>query len=268
MSTIFSPSNRELYERASDILVQVVCELRFPKILRIAADPPASFQEAIMSKFPLYEQEQTVLSADGAPIPPEVLQLFAAQSGTNAHQFLTEDRHISVALFPERMAIKIDNNYTRWEDFRHLIEIATKALTSTYQVPFYSRIGLRYIDVVHRATLGLDPEHSWTKLINPDLLPRFPFTDFEGGVTGSTSKVALNLPEDAGAAVGMSHGLVNVQGKKGQGYLLDFDFSKRPKIETNNAIQILDHFHELAGRAFRWCLTDELRQLLGPRPLD
>jgi uncharacterized protein (TIGR04255 family) len=242
---LFPPSPRELYSKAPEVLLLVVCEFKFPRILRLDKEPPAGFQEAIARKFPLYEQAINFQVPEGA------------------HQFMTEDRNTTVSLSSENMALIVKKTYTKWEDFRALLEMAIGALVREYTVPFFSRIGLRYQDVIHRQSLGLGSDLSWLRLIKPELLGPFPFAQFEANVTGATHRLNLSLPDGTGALT-LRHGLVNVAGQEGVGYMLDFDFSRQPKTETNDALNGLDHFHDLAGRAFRWCLTDELRAALGP----
>src|SRR5690242_14515855 len=92
---LFPASPRYHYERAP--LVQVVCQLRFPPILRIEAEPPAAFQERIRAIFPLVEQVGAV-NLPGAQIPPEMLQMLAATVKFGGYQFLKEDRATQIAL--------------------------------------------------------------------------------------------------------------------------------------------------------------------------
>jgi uncharacterized protein (TIGR04255 family) len=259
---IFPPSPRQLFAKAADVLVRVVCEFRFPRILRLDAEPPAGFQEALFKTFPLYERTANVSVPEGMQLPADVLQLIANQSGASGHQFLSEDRRRTIALSSQALSLEINAGYTKWEDFRELIRIASDALTTNYQVPFYSRISLRYQDVFHRETPNLSPNHPWTRLIKPDLLGKWPFADFESNVTGASHRLDVVLPDGAGTMV-LRHGLVVVP-RKGRGYLIDFEFNQQPKIETDNVFNRLDHFHRLAGRAFRWCITDELRSAMEP----
>jgi len=45
-------SPRVIY--ASNPLVDVICQVRFPRILRIDSELPVAFQEAIRDQFPLF----------------------------------------------------------------------------------------------------------------------------------------------------------------------------------------------------------------------
>src|SRR4051794_35988880 len=53
----FPDAPRVLYE--INPLDEVVCQLKFPPVLRIDAEMPVGFQEAIRAQFPLYRAEPT-----------------------------------------------------------------------------------------------------------------------------------------------------------------------------------------------------------------
>lgn len=47
-------------------LDEVICQFKFPPILRIEADLPAAFQEQVRGEFPLFD------SIDASPLPPDM----------------------------------------------------------------------------------------------------------------------------------------------------------------------------------------------------
>ena len=52
----FPESERVVFRR--NTLAEVICQLRFPPILEIAAKDPAAFQEQIRAEYPLYQRNQ------------------------------------------------------------------------------------------------------------------------------------------------------------------------------------------------------------------
>jgi len=73
----------------------VVCQLRFPRILKINEKQPADFQERIRDKYPLYQvtveqQQQITLKIGAAEMPPtpHILQ----SEATNNYNFSSVDR--------------------------------------------------------------------------------------------------------------------------------------------------------------------------------
>jgi uncharacterized protein (TIGR04255 family) len=265
---LFKPYDREVYKRAPDVLLRVIMQVRFPRNLRLESNQPVEFQEAVIKNFPLYERTMNMQLPDGVQLSPDMMQMIAAQAGVAAsagHQFLSEDHNTTISLTSDQMAVAVGPNYTTWDDFREVLEEAIGALTKLYKVPFFTRVGLRYQDAIHRETLNI-PDSPWTSLIQRKLLGAFPFDKFESSTLIANHQIALTLPENLGR-MAIRHGLVIIPGKTGQAYGLDFDLSCQPKIETSDVLQRLDRFHDVAGRAFRWSLTDELRQVLGPEPL-
>lgn len=263
---MFPPSPREHFEKAALTLQQVVCTLQFPRVLRLENESPAGFQESIKQAFPLYSKGQVF---SGFPqevaIPQQVLQLMASQSPNPQHQFLTEDRKSTVALAPENLTFTT-RAYNSWENFRSGIEQSLAALTREYRIPFFSRISLRYVNVINRNQLGLTGT-PWSALLKTDFTGKFPFWQFEDCTQQIAQRMTLSLPDKSGTLT-IQHGFVLVIGAQaGKSYMLDFDFHHQPKIEIKDAEPRVDHFHELAGRFFRWCLTPELRSALGPIPI-
>ena len=53
---MFSDEPRCIYR--NNQIAEVICQFRFPEILKIASDPPAAFQEAIRAAYPQYVRRQ------------------------------------------------------------------------------------------------------------------------------------------------------------------------------------------------------------------
>jgi uncharacterized protein (TIGR04255 family) len=49
---------------------EVICQLRFPTILRISAEPPATFQERIRLHYPTFQEKPSIEFF--APLAPEM----------------------------------------------------------------------------------------------------------------------------------------------------------------------------------------------------
>ena len=59
---MFSNQPRKIYRRNQ--LIEVICQLRFPEILKIEAHEPADFQDAIRQAYPQYGKKLE-------PLPPK-----------------------------------------------------------------------------------------------------------------------------------------------------------------------------------------------------
>src|SRR3712207_6261824 len=128
----FPEAERVLYE--INPLDEVICQLRFPPILRIEAEAPAGFQERVRGEYPFYETKQALKLPPG--LPAELAQSLAAElpfGNRKSHSFASRDQAWSLTLTREFLALTC-SAYDRWEVFRARLERAALALTQEYQV--------------------------------------------------------------------------------------------------------------------------------------
>ena len=150
---LFPESERVLYK--NNPLAEVICQLRFPTILRIRERQLAEFQDKIREDYPIYTAQEPSVEAPqlqkelaaiieqiNIPIPPVLV----------THRFSTKDAHRFISLRDEFIALA-ETNYERWESFREEIVKAESALRGVYEPAFYSRVGLRYRDIISRRNL-------------------------------------------------------------------------------------------------------------------
>src|SRR5713101_5111014 len=111
----FPETNRIIYEKSP--LVDVVCQLRFPTILKIEAEQPVRFQEYVRADYPILKQMPPVDLSSG--LPTEVAKLFSGQfPGVRlAYDFGSSDELWKVNLTNDFLAL-ICTKYERWEGFK------------------------------------------------------------------------------------------------------------------------------------------------------
>jgi uncharacterized protein (TIGR04255 family) len=256
---MFPASDRCVFERAP--LSQVACQLRFPALLAIESSPPADFQERIRAVFPFLERNKPRAMSQ---FPAEIMQLLNAGTGQLGYSFLTEDRATTLNLAPDGILLST-SRYTRWESFWRMLQEPIRALVDIYRPSFFTRVGLRYTNVINRESLGL-AEIPWSRLLRREILGELALPQFERALDRLANRsLRLKLPEDLGSVL-LQHGLAIVAGAPPSqlSYLIDMDFSNEPRMELGNATPTLDRFHELAGNAFRWTITPELYNAMGP----
>ncbi len=213
--TPFSESPRVVYGK--NPLEVVICQLRFPAILKISSESPVDFQEAL--------------------------------------------RVWQITLTQDSLALQC-TAYKRWEEFRQELLTALDLLGKIYEPSFFTRIGLRYRDVITREALGLK-DVPWGELLSARLASEFhsPISD---AVEGSWHQLSLRMQGDA-AKVTLQHGL----GSKGGEvcYSIDSDFYTAEQTGAQNAPTILNYFNRQGGRLFRWCIADRLDAAMEPLPV-
>jgi uncharacterized protein (TIGR04255 family) len=160
----FEDSPRVIYDKSP--LQGVICQVRFPTILRIESQPPAEFQEAIRHVFPIFSRTRQIGLQN---LPPEIANMVgeAAQQPIQ-YQFRTEDNSSTIGLQPGSLSLTC-RDYNRWENFSTLLEPALEALIRSYNPSFFSRIGLRYQNAIVPTQLGLDNE-PWSEIISSNVL--------------------------------------------------------------------------------------------------
>jgi uncharacterized protein (TIGR04255 family) len=259
----FPDSPRVLY--ANNPLAEVICQIRFPAILKIDSQIPSNFQEKIREFFPLLSEEEDLLSND---VPQEILEFFKTNisrpGSRRAWKFLSEDTKWTISLTRDFISLSTEE-YIRWEDFREKLELAYRALQEEYHPSFISRTGLRYKDLILRSKLGLE-NASWAELLKEHIAAEYSVDTLANAIREVSHVVLVEFPDDK-LKLGLRHGTARREGAPEIGYLIDCDFYTDEKTEVTNVLDRLDFFNRMAGRLFRWCISDRLHQAMEPRPL-
>lgn len=255
---LFPKSTRMVFRR--NPLEEVVCQLKFPPILRIASESPVAFQEAIRERYPRYDRQQPAM-------PPEfsqALERFGLGNGGQdvTHGFLSADESSGVSLTCEFVAVWT-RRYRRWEDFRSQVVRAQKAMEEVYSPSLYDRIGLRYRDVIDRNKLELT-DVPWDELISAPLVGLLGERKLAGHMNDCQSQHTLALEEPPKSLVRIRHGLLDGSDSSKETYVIDADFHTTDSLGDRHVIDTLDKFNHLAGNFFRWAISDRLRDSLEP----
>ncbi len=258
----FPESERVIFNH--NPLEEVICQLQFPTILRIERELPSEYQESLRQDYPIYTESR--------PDAPE-FQLGEAGSGggqavrlisrTPSHAFHTEQKDWTITLAKEFIAIST-RCYGEWDEFKHRLEEAVGAFVGLYEPAYYSRIGLRYRDVVQRSQLGLK-DVPWRDLLKPAIAGELLAPELDEIVTHAARQLTVAL-EPSGRQVNLRHGLATNAQANERVFVFDADFFVEGKTEVQDASESLLYFNQQAGRLFRWCITPRLHDAMEPRP--
>jgi uncharacterized protein (TIGR04255 family) len=260
MSTVFPQSERVIYKR--NPLDQVVCQLRFPPILKIESQTPSDFQEMIRSKFPNYSAstEQTI----PANVPQEIQKLLFnnPNSSTVNHEFSTSDKKWSLLLAKDSLSLTA-NAYQKWEDFKEILHQPLEALKAIYIPSCFQRIGLRYINTIDYPAIGNDAP--LTELFQSHVLGPLNTSlaeKFEGMYSSSVIKLSGDSSVRLSTGLGEKHDAESLSKQKV--FIIDADFHTITTTEIDHATDVIDNFNCESGRLFRWCISDNLHKLMEP----
>lgn len=264
----FPVTQRNLYRK--NPLDRVVCQLRFPPILRIETTLPADFQEAIRSQYPNFAEGpgfQLQLPADMAEeLPAEIIKQLVQGDAPAAknYEFGSEDGIWKVNLTRTFLALTT-TKYERWELFKDRLNGPLKALIDTYAPDHFSRVGLRYVDVIRRSALGLSGV-PWHELLAQHLSGLLGSPEVGASVDALESTYILTL-DDGSSSVRILTKFVKAKADGEVCFMIDSDFFKTKKTRLEEVIEKLDYFNKRSSRLMRWSVTDRLHNAMEPEAI-
>jgi uncharacterized protein (TIGR04255 family) len=255
-------SQRVVY--AQNPLDEVICQLKFPPILRVDSELPAAFQEAIRQEYPLYSELRPVLQPG---IPSEISKALNSLIGEKAGKnfaFASADQNWQVTMGRDFVALTC-RQYKTWTQFRDRLEFALERFIQIYSPSFYSRIGLRYRDVIIRSLLGLT-DLGWRDLLKPQIAGEFD-SELAPEIEDVTKVILVHLTEWQ-SKVNIQHGTARAKENNEECYFVDTDFFTEQRTERTDAFDILNYFNGQSGRLFRWCISERLHRAMQPTEMD
>jgi uncharacterized protein (TIGR04255 family) len=262
---LFPSVERVVY--AKNPLVEVICQIRYPTILRIGAGHAADFQERIRNEYPVYSIRQPTVELPQMPkeLSTIVEQMIPRPTGIETHRFSSKDEQRFISLSQDFLALT-ECKYVRWESFRGEFVKAEEALKAVYKPAFLTRVGLRYKDLISRRKLGL-ANTKWSDLLQPHIVGELGVSSLSDSITFILTQSVVRVPEIPGAQVRLNHGTVRLPDTSEECYVIDADFFVESKEGINEPFVVLDKLNQLAGRLFRWAITDMLHKVMEPSPL-
>lgn len=245
MALIF-PQKQEIQLKKSP-LNEVVCQVKFPPILRIANELPIEFQDAIRTRFPGLEIERGVLvklpSINGADIPH-------FEPSPKIFRFSTSDGKASVALTTDFFALST-KGYSHWSDFLSDLSLVEKTVRDIFQPAYGIRIGLRFINKFTKENTDCKTTQELLTLFRNELICLIQ-TDAWEELDEMFSQLIVR---DNHSKLAIRRGFGTEQ--KEPFFLLDFDYFEEGQIGLDNLVPRMERYHSCIYDAFRWCIKDE-----------
>jgi uncharacterized protein (TIGR04255 family) len=221
---------------------QAFCELRFPTLPEIANDPPRVFVKHIRHAFPHQEQ--------GVGLKIGITDKGIEQIPQATHRFLSIDRSWTTWLRTSSFGVET-KAYVHFEDFLSRLSKVLDAAQPCLDTDFFTRVGLRYINVLPAQMGDLE---GWVndRLLGP--LGTGPMASAEHcwcEVRGTTELGSYTF----------RYGLVGIE-EEGQRYVLDADFAAE-SVEWTDTIEYLHHFNELNYYLYWWAIGPRTKEYLG-----
>lgn len=223
----------ELKTFPTNFLRTVVCEVRFPALISIEQRQVKSVMEAVRKRFPIYVSARAVeIGGSAADSEGEPIHQFKSRSGTN----MLSLKHSSFALETTK--------YVSFDAFVADLHTVVKACEKLIDSDFYTRVGLRYINLIPIDASKSARLDDW---INADLVK-----PLQAGVYGRVDKFMQEIRGTAArrGKYTFRHGFPEQESPTAT-YAVDFDFYDEG-VEANDLMPLLDGFRTEAYDFFAW----------------
>ena len=238
-------------------LAEVICQVRFPPVLKIASEQPIDFQERIRGQFPQLEVEQGVV-VRMAPLEGETP---VAKPEPRTFRFKSPDGQTVVSLALNFYALSTVA-YTHWADFLNHLQSVNRAAREVYSLPYAERVGLRYINHLTLGNTGSSSVAELWDILRPELtvLLRNDCWDQPQEMVSQ-----LSLAADGDERLTLRSGF---RGGEEPIFLLDFDYYAQGNIPLEDLAKRCQRYHGVIYDAFHWCIREEKLAVFGPVPVD
>jgi uncharacterized protein (TIGR04255 family) len=264
------PVPRVVYER--NPLVEVVCQIRFERILELQTVPPAQFQsEFTRDSYPRTHEERAaalqVVFGKGADQVNKLSDVQAAAIPVTYH-FVSPDDTKRLSVNAEFFAFTC-TRYEHWEQFKQALLEAFAGFQRCYPKLAVTRVGLRYRDLIEREDLGL-ADVPWRDLLSPSVAGLFLgdlFADAAEDAGGLEQGTQAMVMLDDCAMLLQTALLRSNEEKPREAFLIDADFfheSPRFDVKADSIDGALEVLHGNAGALFRNCIREPLHDALRP----
>jgi len=258
---MFSTEPRVIYRKNQ--LGEVICQLRFPEILAIAAKPPVDFQEAIRADYPQFSSRMEAPAPKLAGVPGNLT--LQNQPAAINYQFVSADGIWRVNLTAKFISLAC-SRYTSWEEFAAKLDKPLAAFIRVYKPGYFERIGLRYVNFISRKALSLEGT-PYRELIAPRYLGILSDEQLaEPKVGRATVDGEFALRGGCRVKLHAGPGQVHRGGKSDNEvkFIFDQDLYMPGKLAPNLSAPALQTLHAHAWSIFRDAITDELHDAMDP----
>lgn len=259
-------TNKIIYE--NNPLTRVICQVRFPTIFKIDTEAPSLFQEKIKSQY-INVREGKEVTLDIKIGNPQVVSDENSkpfiQTTNKRIEFFSEDEKWRVTISRNSLSF-LTTNYVRWSEFKPKFIFVLENFIEAYSPSVFTRIGLRYVDIITRSKLGID-NMGWNQLINPDILGILNSKVIGENIDDFQTIFLLKL--DGDNLVQVRSGIVkSTLNPEEICFMIDSDFFKLKNLQYDELVSTIDYFNTKAFGLFKLCITEKLHNAMKPKTVE
>jgi uncharacterized protein (TIGR04255 family) len=230
-------------------LADVICQVRFPTVLRIARGQPAEFQDGIRKRFPELEEQRNVQFRVAAEAGP---QSGNAELLGRSFQFRSRDGQTVVSLTADSYALSTAQ-YTVWDEFARDLELVHQTAMAVYELPYAHRIGLRYVNMLDSERTGHQSLDEIKGFLHPELTSWLTTSGWDT----PDELVSQVLLADGNGQMVIRLAIRGELENQSPLILLDFDYYEEGQLALGDLIERCTHYHDVIYRAFRWAIQPD-----------
>lgn len=246
-------------------LTQVICQIRFPAILSISATEPTDFQEKIRDDFPEFKSEPEItMGVQFDLAKQQVLPIAPSSPPCKVYKFSSIDGKWVVGLTNSNIYL-LTHDYKNWDEFKLKFTNIMKPLLSLYKPTLYTRIGLKYTNVITNTIEdSVFHGHNFSELIKPEFLGVLacPENYDKDKINVSFYKTVLPLSNREGCSVIIQSGLATSPDSPDKKFMFDCDYSCNSQVKTNEYLNTLDFLHNCSTGLFQMITTEKMRDIM------
>ncbi len=235
-------------------LDEVICQVKFAPVLRIAKELPIEFQESIRDRFPGLNIEQGVLvqiPGFGSTQQPVI------DPTPKIYRFISLDGKTNVSLATDFFALST-KKYTHWQNFKRDFAVIYQKVEEIFRPGFVNRIGLRFVNRFTLRNTGSKDINELLDLFRPEL-------------TCLIRADAWRTPIELLSQIQLEDGKAKLAIRTGFGkeknepfFVLDFDYYEEGQKSADGVVRSIEEYHSRIYDAFRWCLLDNSLNRFSP----
>jgi uncharacterized protein (TIGR04255 family) len=224
-------------------LMAVLCDFRFPKILKINHLEPHELQDILRGKG--YTEFHVTVS-----MSPEVLSTGTVQvAQIKTFHFFSPDHGWRISLSSEHIALTCSRWYRHHDEFKEKLSEMLHTFSDVYNPSEFRRIGLRYQNVVNSTSLPTLKGIEWHEVVPAKIFPEL--HESIGKSIKTLEKMMRLEGDDMIAQVIYAYGEMagTFEGTdfNQPSYSIDIDCFVEKKLEATN---VLSHYDSLRRKVY------------------
>ena len=152
-----------------------------------------------------------------------------------------------------------------WEDFSKKFSSILDAFKKSYTVPFYERIGLRYIDAYSKEKLNLK-EYQWKELIANPWVGVMSIAEEDDLFINSTIDTEYKLND--GISRARIHSGLGVVNNNFKAFIIDSDFMNISNFDDGEINEKMEYLHAEAKKFIESAILPPLSTALEPEEIE